>query len=329
MTRPHGDRRAGREARRAGHHHLRRGRRPAAGPSAAWSGSPPHVAAAGRLWDEADVVLAIGSRPRRRADAELRPAAAPTLIAVSLEQPVQLPRGRAADRRRGRRGARAHRRAWASTAAPTRSRTGSPTGARQPTGTSTRPPCASSTRSASPSPPTATSSSTCASRVTGWRASTPPPRRAACRCRWAGGRSATRFPAALGAALAGTGPTVSISGDGGFLFACGELATMAQERIPLTVVIVDDGGYGMLRYDQGTWRATSATGSTCTRPDFAALAAAFGITRGDRRRPRRRVRRGARPPTRRPDARRVLVARTPTPLVPPPNTSPNWYRRRT
>ena len=24
----------------------------------------------------------------------------------------------------------------------------------------------------------------------------------------------------------------------------------------------------------------------------------------------------------------VLVARTPDPLVPPPNTSPNWYRRR-
>ena len=25
----------------------------------------------------------------------------------------------------------------------------------------------------------------------------------------------------------------------------------------------------------------------------------------------------------------VLVARTPVPLVPPPNTSPNWYRKRT
>ena len=24
----------------------------------------------------------------------------------------------------------------------------------------------------------------------------------------------------------------------------------------------------------------------------------------------------------------VLVAHTPEPLVPPPNTSPNWYRRR-
>ena len=43
---------------------------------------------------------------------------------------------------------------------------------------------------------------------------------------------------------------MSISGDGGFLYACGELATATQENIPLTAVIVDDGGYGMLRYDQ-------------------------------------------------------------------------------
>ena len=28
------------------------------------------------------------------------------------------------------------------------------------------------------------------------------------------------------------------------------------------------------------------------------------------------------------DGPSVLVARTPTPLVPPPNTSPNWYRRK-
>src|SRR5439155_3629628 len=42
------------------------------------------------------------------------------------------------------------------------------------------------------------------------------------------------FPQALGAALAGKGPVVSVSGDGGFLYACGELATAAQEGIPLT-----------------------------------------------------------------------------------------------
>ena len=62
------------------------------------------------------------------------------------------------------------------------------------------------------------------------------------------------FPQGLGAALAGCGPAVSVSGDGGFLFACGDLATAAQERIPLTAVIVDDGGYGMLRFDQDRQR---------------------------------------------------------------------------
>ena len=116
------------------------------------------------------------------------------------------------------------------------------------------------------------------------------------------------FPAALGAALAGTGPTVSISGDGGFLFACGELATMAQERLPFTAVIVDDGGYGMLRYDQQ--KAGEATyGVDLATPDFAALAESFGVRGGDRRRARRRVRRGARAPRRGSRAERAGRAR--------------------
>ena len=57
------------------------------------------------------------------------------------------------------------------------------------------------------------------------------------------------LPASLGAA-AGGDRTVCVCGDGGFLFACGELATLAQERLPVTVIVVDDGGYGMLRFDQ-------------------------------------------------------------------------------
>ena len=91
------------------------------------------------------------------------------------------------------------------------------------------------------------------------------------------------FPAALGASLAGTGPTVSISGDGGFLFACGELATMAQEQLPFTAVIVDDGGYGMLRYDQQL-AGEASYGVDLATPDFAALAESL---RGARRRPSR------------------------------------------
>jgi thiamine pyrophosphate-dependent acetolactate synthase large subunit-like protein len=134
------------------------------------------------------------------------------------------------------------------------------------------------------------------------------------------------FPAALGAALAGAGPVVAVAGDGGFLFACGELATMAQERLPLTVVIVDDGGYGMLRYDQDVTGA-ERYGVDLHTPDFEAMAAAFGIRAEtidelDDAFGEALARHAADPQP------SVLVARTPEPLVPPPNTSPNWYRRR-
>jgi thiamine pyrophosphate-dependent acetolactate synthase large subunit-like protein len=134
------------------------------------------------------------------------------------------------------------------------------------------------------------------------------------------------FPAALGAALAGTGPAVAVAGDGGFLFACGELATMAQERIPLTAVIVDDGGYGMLRYDQDMSGA-ERYGVDLHTPDFVALAGAFGIRAEtvddlDDAFGEALAQHVADPEP------SVLVARTPEPLVPPPNTSPNWYRRR-
>ncbi len=85
------------------------------------------------------------------------------------------------------------------------------------------------------------------------------------------------FPAAIGAAAAlqdAARPVVSVSGDGGMLFAIGELATAAQERLPLTAVVVDDGGYGMLRYghDPG-----ADLGTELTTPDFAAVARGFGL----------------------------------------------------
>jgi thiamine pyrophosphate-dependent acetolactate synthase large subunit-like protein len=133
------------------------------------------------------------------------------------------------------------------------------------------------------------------------------------------------FPAALGASLAGTGPTVSISGDGGFLFACGELATMAQEQLPFTAVIVDDGGYGMLRYDQEL-AGESPFGVDLATPDFQALAESFavraetveGLDDAFGEALARHV--ADRGPS-------VLVAKAEA-LVPPPTTSPNWYRKR-
>lgn len=130
------------------------------------------------------------------------------------------------------------------------------------------------------------------------------------------------FPASLGAACAGRGPVVSVSGDGGFLFACGELATVAQERLPLTAVIVDDGGYGMLRYDQRI-KGRPAFGVDLHTPDFVALARSFGVKAesvdglaGDFSEALARHVADPEPS--------VLVAHAA--LEPPPTTSPRWYR---
>ena len=91
-------------------------------------------------------------------------------------------------------------------------------------------------------------------------------------------------------------------------------------------MIVDDGGYGMLRYDQQR-AGDESYGVDLHTPDFAALATSFGVQAEtvdglDDSFGEALARHVADP------APCVLVARTPTPLVPPPNTSPNWYRKR-
>ncbi|MEV7418247.1 thiamine pyrophosphate-binding protein [Streptomyces sp. NPDC089919] len=85
------------------------------------------------------------------------------------------------------------------------------------------------------------------------------------------------FPAALGAAAAEPGtPVLAVSGDGGAMYSLAELATARQHGLDVTWLIVDDGGYGILReYMDQEYGATEAT--ELVRPDFTALAAAFGV----------------------------------------------------
>lgn len=87
------------------------------------------------------------------------------------------------------------------------------------------------------------------------------------------------LPAAVGVAATGT-PTVAVCGDGGLAMVLGELATLVQERLPVTVVVVDDAGYGMLRYDQDRAGVPHA-GVDLHTPDLVALAAAFGLPATD------------------------------------------------
>ncbi|MEU6004227.1 MULTISPECIES: thiamine pyrophosphate-binding protein [unclassified Streptomyces] len=85
------------------------------------------------------------------------------------------------------------------------------------------------------------------------------------------------FPAAIGAAAADpTRPVLAVSGDGGAMYSIAELASAKQHGLPVTWLIVDDGGYGILReYMSEAFGEPTAT--ELARPDFVALAESFGV----------------------------------------------------
>lgn len=87
------------------------------------------------------------------------------------------------------------------------------------------------------------------------------------------------FPAALGAAAADpTHPVLAVSGDGGALYSIAELATARQYGLNVTWLIVDDGGYGILRaYMTDAFGTPTATATDLPGPDFVALAESFGV----------------------------------------------------
>ncbi|MFJ9778428.1 thiamine pyrophosphate-binding protein [Amycolatopsis sp. NPDC101161] len=83
------------------------------------------------------------------------------------------------------------------------------------------------------------------------------------------------LPGALGGAAAG-GPALAVSGDGGAMYGVAELATAVQHGLDVTWLIIDDGGYGVLReYLTDAFGRTTAT--ELARPDFVALASSFGV----------------------------------------------------
>lgn len=128
------------------------------------------------------------------------------------------------------------------------------------------------------------------------------------------------LPAAVGPAAAGL-PTLVVCGDGGVMFALSELGTLAQERLPVTVLIVDDGCYGMLAYDQEV-AGDPPRGVDLLSPDWERLGEAFGIPTtvlddGDL--------------TLEKSVRHALESKTPhmvvlrADLLPPRTTSPRWF----
>ena len=109
------------------------------------------------------------------------------------------------------------------------------------------------------------------------------------------------LPAAMGAAMANTGrPVVNVAGDGSIQMNIQELATISLNRIPVKIVIINNGWLGMVRQWQDLFynKRRSSTclrkqaGGVCDRcvpgsgkcllegnyvPDFIALAASYNI----------------------------------------------------
>ena len=87
------------------------------------------------------------------------------------------------------------------------------------------------------------------------------------------------LPAAVGAKAARPEATVvCIDGDGCFQMTCQELATAALERLPIVVVIINNGWLGMVRQWQELFYAERYAETHLTKqvPDYAQLAEALG-----------------------------------------------------
>lgn len=72
---------------------------------------------------------------------------------------------------------------------------------------------------------------------------------------------------------------VTLVGDGGLALGLGELATMAQEKLDMTLVVMNDGGYGVMRGIQEKYFEGRQYYNELHTPDFQQLADAMGIRR--------------------------------------------------
>ena len=86
------------------------------------------------------------------------------------------------------------------------------------------------------------------------------------------------FPTALGVKAAHPDtPVVSVTGDGGFMFAMQELATARQYGIALVTLLFNNQAYGNVLRDQRTGFGNRIIGAVLENPDFMLLAQSFGV----------------------------------------------------
>ncbi|MCP3940424.1 MAG: thiamine pyrophosphate-binding protein [Desulfobacteraceae bacterium] len=96
-----------------------------------------------------------------------------------------------------------------------------------------------------------------------------------------GGMGAMGFalPAAVGASLVSGKPVVMISGDGGMQLNIQELETIAHQRLPIKMVVLNNKSLGMVRQFQQSYfnERYPSTSWGYSAPDFADIAKAYNI----------------------------------------------------
>jgi len=87
------------------------------------------------------------------------------------------------------------------------------------------------------------------------------------------------YGTALGAQAAAPGRKVVLAtGDGGFMYQSAELATAMHHKLPVVVVVFDDGAFGNVRRIQQQQYGNRLIACDLTNPDFVRFAESFGMT---------------------------------------------------
>ena len=85
------------------------------------------------------------------------------------------------------------------------------------------------------------------------------------------------IPGAIAAKLARSDRQVAVfMGDGGFLMYTGDLETLARLKLPVTVVVMNDGALSSIKVKQDKC-SHSAVGVDFGAPDYAGIARDFGL----------------------------------------------------
>jgi acetolactate synthase-1/2/3 large subunit len=85
-------------------------------------------------------------------------------------------------------------------------------------------------------------------------------------------------PAAMGVAFAKPNrPVISISGDGGFQMTIQELGTIAQYKLPVKMIILNNQYLGMVRQWQELFFDSRESSTGLTNPDFSKISEGFGV----------------------------------------------------